>query len=212
MRAITLSLRFSILVLVATTKLPAQTSAAAVTQALRVMTAGFGGCFEKPVEESARLEFFAPVAFTRGTCEREHGDTISRIVGVDRGGVLHLLSSRDAFNFLVARNPPPPLDSTNVVRYALIALEMSGYGGVGALLERIEDVPRAALDSVRRYNPPLTWINSRPNGRVWQVHFVTVAKGGYYRPSVARHELVLMGDGELVSVRTTLLWSDPNYP
>ena len=212
MRAITLSLRSFVLVLATAANLPTQPTDAVVSQALRVMTARFGGCFEKPVETSARIEFFVAVSFTRGTCEMEHGDTVSAIVGRDRGGVLHLLSSRDAFNFLVARNPPPPLDSTNVVRYALIALELTGYGRIGALLERLEDVPGAALDSVNRHRPPLTWINSRPNGRVWQVHFVTVAKGGSYRPSVARHELVLMGDGELVSVKTTILWSDPNYP
>src|SRR3954463_2225380 len=117
-----------------------QSPSAAIPQALRALTRGFGGCLGDVASRDVQLSFFPDVHFVRGTCVLEHGDTTTALVGLDRDSVLYLASSVQTLKFLVLRHPPTKLDGTNVVAYTQQALEVAGLAsGEARLLRAPED-------------------------------------------------------------------------
>ena len=50
-----------------------QSPGAAIPQALRALTEGFGGCFGDIPSRSVELSYFADLRFVRGKCVLEHG-------------------------------------------------------------------------------------------------------------------------------------------
>lgn len=97
-----------------------------VRNALLAQVIGFGGCYGLDVTTDTAFRFFPTVRFTVGTCILEHGDTARPIVARDSSGVLYVLDSPSAFQFLVRQHPPVGLDSSTAVDYAKVALAMQG--------------------------------------------------------------------------------------
>jgi len=195
-----------------TAPLPAQSPGAAIPTALRVATSRPGGCSLAPDLSTARIAAFPEVRFTRGHCVLEHGDPVTSIVGLDADSVLYLLSSKDDFNFLVARHPPAPLDSAVVIAYALVALELSGATSGGSTqITRPEQLPAMARDSIWARSDRLVSVSPSMGGRMWRVTLLIRGERGYYEPPVVLHTLVLHTDGRLLFAETRILWSDPTH-
>lgn len=77
--------------------------------------------------DTLRDWYFRGVTLVRGTGICEQGDTVSRIVGVDRSGVVYTLDSPSSFRWLVSRHPPAAIDSNEVGTYAVLALSLIGH-------------------------------------------------------------------------------------
>ena len=189
-----------------------QSPGAAIPAALRSLTSGPGGCLEAPVSKDIPLAQFSGVRFVRGYCVLEHGDSTTAIVALDGDSVLYLLSSNDAFRFLVTRHSPPAIDSSGALAYAGVALELSGHiSGHAQVLTDWKNVP----DTVRsllhlKKNQPFL-VLTQGEGHVWDV-FLTTVEPGYYGPYYVNHEAHFLNTGYLLFVRDTLLYHPGSGP
>lgn len=68
--------------------------------------------------------FFEAVPIYSGPCRHSDGRTTTVTVSFEDRA--YLLDSLPAFNALVDRHPPVPIDSARALQYAVVALELSG--------------------------------------------------------------------------------------
>jgi len=114
---------------------------------------------------------------------------------MDPDGVLYLLESKDAFNFLVDRHSPQGLDSMHSVAYAMVALELSGEAVFPIHL--VKDTLQLAPASRKKVTRIKPWRILHGVG-VWTVGFVTVTptfEGPYaisWAVTIAHGKLVLV--------------------
>jgi hypothetical protein len=189
----------------------AQSPGVAIPDALSALTAGPSGCLQAPVGESTRLSFFPGVAFVRGSCIREHGDSTTVLVGIDRDSVLYL-ASREALNLMIVRHPPRGIGEASVVAYARQALEIAGLeSGKATLVHSLKELPSEARDTLATLDPPLAEVQRVGSG-TWRLVMTFREPGGYYRPSVVQYSLYCTTDGYLSVISRTLLWRDPQHP
>lgn len=190
----------------------AQSPSAAIPQAMRAMTEGFGGCMGQITTRSVELSYFPDVRFVRGSCAREHGDPATALVGIDRDSVLYLASSLETLKFLAFRHPPKTLDSASVVAYARQALEVAGLeSGESTLLQSPKDVPDYARKSVKKAATPLIAVRPIFGGKAWDVGLTFREADGFYKPAIVRHSFWLFANGVIESVSSKLVWSDPMH-
>jgi len=189
----------------------AQSPSAAIPQAMRAMTTGFGGCLGQVTTRSVELSFFSDVHFVRAACVREHGDSTTALVGIDSDSVLYLASSVETLKFLVLPHPPKELDSASAVVYAQQALEVAGLvSGEATLLRSPEEVPDYVRKSVRKAATPLIAVNPIFGGAAWDVD-MTFREPGYYGATIVRHSFMLFTNGMIEGASSRLIWSDPGH-
>ena len=101
------------------TALAQDSTSGMVEDALLAQTTGVGGCFGS-IERTEQVEEPAlpGVRVIRGECTLEHGDTAAAFVAVDSAGVVYVLGSPSAFQYLLRRHPARGLDSSSVLGYA----------------------------------------------------------------------------------------------
>lgn len=147
-----------------------------VGQALEAQLGGPGACSPIARRDTSRSVFFPGVRLVVGSCERG-GEESTALVGLDGAGVVYLLGSRTAFNFLLTRHPPRGLDSTTVVAYAQDALTMSGLVEPGARpVEAVAELPDNVATEMRRTGQafsPTRLLETRPDA--WVVSLTTLS-------------------------------------
>jgi hypothetical protein len=189
-----------------------QSPSAAIPQAMRAMTEGFGGCLGQVATRSVALSYFADVRFVRGTCVREHGDPTTALVGIDSDSVLYLASSLETLKFLAFRHPPQKLDSASVVAYARQALEVAGLeSGESTLLRSLEDVPDYARKSVQKGATPLISVHGFFGNNAWDVAMTFREAEGFYRAAIVRHSFWLFANGTIENASSRVIWTDPGH-
>jgi hypothetical protein len=198
---------FWLFLLVIPSLVRSQTPGTAVDTALAVLTGGLGGCTTERQLTPYTTRFFPAVRFTRAQCVLEHGDSATAIVGLDADSVLYLLASTTDFNFLVARHPAVGLDSASALSYAYTALELSGnLTGIRPVASPAQ-VPVNARKAVRQRIVDFPYLTSLGENSGWKVVVVTRSYGGYYPPSLSRHDLLITTNGELMLVNSVVLWN-----
>jgi len=187
----------------------AQSPGSAIGQALQAALAHW--CWAPPSTQALTLVQFPGVRFVRGSCPDEHDDLFTATVAIDADSVLYLLTSKDAFNFLVTRHPlTRALDSADVREFALLALQLSGYIGPGArLVARWQDLSEAMQDSARRSNVDPVYIGHQWGE--WQLVLFTVQDGAF-GPYVNRFDLWLGDSGQLNVVAHEGHWQRMSGP
>ena len=179
-------------------------SGAVVDQALEAQLGGPGACAPITRRDTARSQFFPDVRLVLGSCEQD-GAEGTALVGIDGAGIVYLLASRPAFNFLLTRHPPRGLDSGTVIAYALDALTMSGLVEPGATaLETVNDIPSSVATEMLRSGhafSPTRLLETRPDG--WVVSLTTLSERRLtnYWVSVDRKTGAVRGSGKT-------LWRD----
>ena len=148
-----------------------------VSQALEAQLGGPGACSPIARRDTSRSDFFPGVRLVVGSCEL-NGERSSALVGIDGAGVVFLLGSRTAFNFLLTRHPPEGLDSTTVVAYSVDALTMSGLVEPGARpVENVSELPGEVAIEMRRAGQafsPTRMLGTRPDA--WEVSLTTLSE------------------------------------
>ena len=189
----------------------AQTPGHAVQSALESLTGGFGGCGGIDAVRDTVIPQFPGVRFIRGTCVLEHGDSTSAIVALDGDSVLYLLASRDAFNFLVDRHPPPLLDSVTVTGYARLALELAGLADAYTHIVRTwAELPTAVRALRTQSDEQPVMINHQPGSSTWQV--TAWASGPCYEGNYFEVFHVDLNRGRLVFAKQTVLQACQEEP
>jgi hypothetical protein len=185
----------------------AQSPGHAIPAALQSLT----HCWDELKVRDTSFSYFPGVRFIRGYCTGEHGDAMSGIVALDSDSVLYLFASSESLRFLLARHPIAPLDSTGVLAYAPVALELSGQssGHSRRIANASEAGPglRRALRGIRG----TAWLIQPlglPRPTAWSVFF------GRREPAYEGHheyftEIWILRTGEVRLVRDTLVSEVP---
>lgn len=189
----------------------AQSPSRAVPEALQALTGGKYGCWTPMEIRDTTIGYFPGVRFIRGYCTGEHGDPKSGIVAIDGDSVLYLFSSQEALDFLLLRHHIPPLDSTTVLAYSAVALELTGHAN--AYSRRITAADSAS-PALRR---ALRWLRGRsasiipmgqPNPVEWQVHFGR-SEPGFDRRYEYVTEVWIGRDGRATVMKDSLVTALP---
>ena len=154
----------------------AQTPGTAIRDALGSQIGQW--CWSELRIDQIQIPQFPNVRFHRGRCVGEHGDELSALIAMDADSVLYLLASQESLNFLLYRHAPQvPKDSTQIVAYAKLLVELAGQVGSNArLVSQWSELPEAARDSARHYSVRPVQI-VREGRRGWFVRLFTIEDG-----------------------------------
>lgn len=109
---------------------------------------GGGACGTLLVLDTLPITYFAEVTFVRGRCQGEHGDTLSALAGVDRDGVVYVLSSMSSFTFLLRRHPTH-IDTPELLDYLGSVLPMIGETyPLDVVLHRGDELPQVTREAL----------------------------------------------------------------
>ena len=180
----------------------AQKNLALIDDAIAAQDQGLGGCRGPWSTDTITSRLFMGVTFLRAKCTREHGEAGEAYVGLDGRGLVHLLASPTAFDFLrrVSRPSPPQID--DLVPYALEALSFWGLwvpGGVS--VAHREDLPAAVRRRTTLGTASLARVDRTPGGRYRiVVHALS--------PSLLmRYDLLVTSEGAILTMAARTLWS-----
>lgn len=210
-RALGRSLLPTVLLVAGTALQPVRSLAQSPSHAIPAALQSLTHCWDDLKVRDTSFSYFPGVRFIRGYCTGEHGDAMSGIIALDSDSVLYLFASSASLRFLLARHPIAPLDSTSVLAYAPVALELSGQssGHSRRIADASEAGPelRRALRGIRG----AAWLIQPlglPRPAAWSVFF------GRKEPAYGGHheyftEIWIHRTGEVQLVRDTLVSEVP---
>ncbi len=176
-----------------------------IRQALNAELAA-GHCYWKPSPiDTFSTSFFPGVLFHRSSCQREHADTISRVVATDRDGALYLLDSPSGFELLTTRHQPINLFTNQIEAYTGLALSLTGEMDAAArLVRKAEDLPV----HVRMSLPPAIR-DSLASVIHEEGDLVIVSVTSFDRWMLRKHRVIVRRGRGTITTTSDTLWRAP---